>query len=69
MAELDVPAALPFLERISWSDRGWRALTPLEMLQRYEANWRWRGVLADLGPEELAFVRALVRRFGSTIDP
>jgi hypothetical protein len=51
-----VPRQLPFLEGLPWSDRGWRG-GPLEMLQRYEAGWRWRGVLADPTEEELAFVR------------
>ena len=39
------------------------------MLQRYEAGWRWRGVLADPTEEELAFVRSLVRIYGSVLRP
>lgn len=63
-----VPERLPFLESLSWFDACWRDLSALEMLQRYERGWRNRGVTADLGGEELAFVRALVERFGSEID-
>ena len=64
-----VPRELPFLESLSWNDRGWRELGPLEMLQRYEAGWRWRGVLADPSEEELAYVRWLVRTYGSVLRP
>jgi hypothetical protein len=67
-ADLVVPDELPFLESLSWFDAGWRALSPFEMLQRYERGWRHRGVTADLSPEEAAFVRALVHRFASVID-
>ena len=48
------PRELPFLESLSWNDRGWRELSPLEMLHRYETGWRWRGVLADPTEEERA---------------
>ncbi len=67
-APLAVPQRLPFLESLSWFDARWRELSALEMLQRYERGWRNRGVTADLGGEELAFVRALVARFGSELD-
>lgn len=63
-----VPARLPLLEALSWFDRDPRALTPLDMLRRYETGWRNRGVIADPSPEELAFLRALIARFGSVID-
>lgn len=63
------PRELPFLESLSWNDVGWTELTPLEMLKRYEAGWRWRGVLADPTAEELAFVRDLVRTYGSVLRP
>jgi hypothetical protein len=35
------------------------------MLARYERGWRHAGVLADPSPEELAYVAALARAFGS----
>ena len=66
--EIMVPERLPFLESISWFDRLYRDLSPLDMLRRYEAGWRYKGVLADPSPEEWAFIRELVRRFGSYID-
>jgi len=64
-----VPRELPFLESLSWNDRGWRELSALEMLQRYETGWRWRGVLADPTEEELAFLRSLARTCGSVLRP
>jgi hypothetical protein len=65
---IHVPNELPFLESLSWFDVGWRELSPLDMLRRYERGWRQRGVTADPSVEELAFVRALARRFGSILD-
>jgi hypothetical protein len=59
------PADLPFLERLSWFDREYRRLEPLEMLRRYEAGWRHLGVLADPSPAEWEWIRALTRRYGS----
>jgi hypothetical protein len=38
------------------------------MLRRYEAGWRYKGVLADPSSEEWAFIRELVQRFGSYLD-
>jgi hypothetical protein len=66
--DISIPNRLPFLESISWFDRNYRALSPLDMLRRYEAGWRHRGVLADPSPEELSFIRKLVKRFGSFLD-
>jgi hypothetical protein len=63
-----VPDALPFLESLSWFDARFRELSPLDMLRRYERGWRHRGVTADPSAEELAFVAALARRFGSVLD-
>jgi hypothetical protein len=68
MDALQVPARLPFLESISWFDATPRALDPLDMLRRYEAGWRFRGVTADPTAEELAFIRALGARYGSFLD-
>ena len=66
--DVAVPAELPFLASLSWSDRGWRDLGSLEMLRRYEAGWRYKGVLAEPSAEEEVFIRTLVQRFGSIID-
>jgi len=67
-AEIGIPERLPFLESISWFDRDYRALSPLDMLRRYEASWRHQGVLADPSPEEWAFIRELIRCYGSYLD-
>lgn len=66
--EIAVPEQLPFLESISWFDRDYRDLSPLDMLRRYESGWRYKGVLNDPSPEEWAFIRELVQRFGSYLD-
>jgi hypothetical protein len=63
-----VPDELPFLESLSWFDLHFRRLSPLEMLQRYERGFRHRGVTGEPSGEELAFIAALARRFGSTLD-
>jgi hypothetical protein len=47
-----LPERLPFLESLSWFDRGYRDLSPLDILRRYESGWRHLGVLADPSPEE-----------------
>jgi hypothetical protein len=59
------PRKLPLLEAISWFDADPYALSPLEMLKRYESGWRHRGVLADASAEELAYVATLANVFGS----
>ena len=61
------PTDLPFLASVSWFDRDFRNLTPLEMLRRYEAGWRYLGVLADPSLEEWHFIRELVATYGSVI--
>lgn len=64
---LHPPSDLPFLASVSWFDRDFRNLTPLEMLRRYEAGWRYLGVLADPSLEEWRFIRELVATYGSVI--
>lgn len=66
--DLPIPAELPFLASISWFDPQYRDLEPLEMLRRYEAGWRFLGVLAEPTAEERVFIRDLVARYGSVID-
>lgn len=66
--DIAIPEHLPFLESISWFDRNYRDLSPLDMLRRYEAGWRYKNVLADPSPEEWTFIQELVRRFGSYLD-
>lgn len=62
------PESLPFLASISWFDQSYRDLSPLDMLRRYEAGWRYKGVTADPSSEEWTFIRELVQRFGSFLD-
>jgi hypothetical protein len=66
--DIQVPKELPFLESISWFDRLWRDLSPLDMLRRYESGWRYLGVTADPSQEEWEFIRTLVARYGSHLD-
>lgn len=37
------------------------------MLRRYEAGWRWRGVLAGPSADALRFIRDLAARYGTVI--
>ncbi len=62
------PESLPFLEAISWFDADPYALTPPEMLSRYERGWRYLGVLGQPSAEERAYLRALALVFGSVLD-
>ena len=66
--DLRPPDGLPFLASISWFDRRYRELTPLDMLRRYESGWRYLHALAEPSPEEWHFIRRLVERYGSTLD-
>ena len=59
------PLRLPLLEAISWFDADPYALTPLEMLQRYERGWRHAFAIAEPSAEELRYVAALVSTYGS----
>ena len=59
---------LPFLKALSWFDAAPQQLSPLEALQRYEAGWRYLGVLDEPSPEEWRFIRALVAQYGSFLD-
>lgn len=67
-SEIAVPGRLPFLERISWFDAKFRDLPMIDMLRRYEAGWRYKGVLGEPSVEEIHFVRALAARYGSFLD-
>lgn len=61
------PEWLPLLESLAWFDADPYALSPLEMLERYERAWQYTGVLDGPSAEELAYVRDLARRFGSAL--
>ena len=66
--DIAIPAELPFLKSISWFDRDYKNHPLVDILRRYEAGWRHKGVLGDPSPEEWEFIRALAARFGSTLD-
>ncbi len=66
--EIRIPSELPFLAGISWFDVRYRDLPLLDMLRRYEAGWRYLGVLGEPSEEELRFIRALTGRFGSVLN-
>jgi len=65
--DLEIPADMRLLASLSWFDQDFWSLAPIDMLSRYEAGWRHRGVLAEPSAEELRFIRALVHRFGSIL--
>ncbi len=66
--DIPQPSTLPFLESLSWFDADYRNLSLIDMLRRYEAGWRHKGVLAEPSAEEQRFIRALADRFGSVLD-
>ena len=57
-------ANLPFLRSLCW--QGQKAsiaeLSEDEIVQMYERNWRYRGVIADLGEEEGRMLLKLAAR-------
>lgn len=59
--------SLPFLQAIAWQHSTVDTLTEEEILSLYERGWHYRGVLADLTGEELAFVRQLATKQKSWI--
>lgn len=62
------PSKLPFLEAISWFDSDPYALSPIDMLRRYESGWRYLDVLGTLSAEERSYLGALVLEHGSYLD-
>lgn len=62
------PSDLPFLSAICWDITDVRALNLDEILNRYERGWEYKGVLADLGDEELLFLRQLAKAKGSWLQ-
>jgi len=62
------PAKLPFLEAVCWDLRDVTLLSEDEMLNRYERCWNYRGVLADIPPEEQEFIAALAKAKGSWLQ-
>ncbi len=62
-----IPARLPFLSAICWQTKDIRKFSPIEMLERYERGWRYKGVIADLGDEEREFISRIAKTYGSWI--
>ena len=62
------PSELPFLSAICWDLADVRALDLDEILNRYERGWEYKGVLADLGGEELLFLKQLATTKGSWLQ-
>ncbi len=58
---------LPFLAALCWqgSRPAIAQLTAWEILQIYERNWRWRGVMADISEPEAAFIHQLATQYHS----
>ena len=53
---------LPFLESVCWDLHDVYALTPTQMLTRYEKGLEYDGVLANLEQGERAFIETLKRQ-------
>ena len=64
-AVIPIPSHLPFLQAICWEMASISDFTLDEMLSRYERGWVYRGILAEVVGEELAFVRVLAEMKGS----
>jgi hypothetical protein len=58
---------LPFLRSLCWqsSAPSTAMLSEAEVLQLYERNWRYRGVIADLSEVERQFVHQLAQHYQS----
>ena len=52
---------LPFLEAVCWDLHDVYALTPTQMLTRYEKGLEYEGILAELEQGERAFIETLKR--------
>ncbi|MEL6604519.1 MAG: hypothetical protein AAFP20_14985 [Cyanobacteria bacterium J06614_10] len=57
----------PFLRSICWQGESpaLATLSDQEMLQLYERNWRYRGVLADLSEREKAILLDVATKYQS----
>jgi hypothetical protein len=58
---------LPFLKSLCWQGDAptTNHLSDAEILQLYERNWRYRGVIADLSAAEKVFVYELALKYHS----
>lgn len=60
---------LPFLQSLCWQSEtpSIAHLTENEILQLYERNWRYRGVVADLSTEEKRLLKQLATKYRSWV--
>lgn len=60
-------AELPLLQSLCWQGKeaSIASLSEEEVLSVYERNWRYRGVIADLGEEEAKMLLDLAMRHHS----
>lgn len=58
---------LTFLRLLCWQSESASiaGLSDLEILQLYERNWRYRGVMADLSEIEVQFIKQLAEQYQS----
>jgi hypothetical protein len=58
---------LPFLRSLCWQSEqsSLAGLSDLEILDLYERNWRYKGVMADLSDIEAAFIKQLAQQHQS----
>lgn len=66
--EIQKPNKLPFLEAVCWDLCDTSVLDQDEILDRYERGWGYRGILADINPEEQLFILNLARAKGSWLQ-
>ena len=64
---LTPPQNLPFLSAICWQIEDIYRLSPQEMLQIYERNWRHYGILATPSKEEISFIKQLSQYYHSEL--
>lgn len=66
--DIQKPQKLPFLEALCWDIRDIDCLSQDEILDRYERGWNFRGVLADISPQEAKFILGLAKAKGSWLQ-
>ncbi len=65
---LQKPEKLPFLEAVCWDLRDVSVLSQDEILDRYERGWGYKGVLADINPQEKQYIANLAKAKGSWLQ-
>jgi len=62
------PERLPFLAAVCWDLRDVSLLSQDEILDRYERGWDYKGVLADIAPQERQYIADLAKAKGSWLQ-